>query len=85
MSLDFASQINRLAAALPTPKLDSVQLANVDAGRRFAQEFVEASRAGALPVDGLMFATMLLGLSGKHKDELIRGFLQDVQKALEGR
>lgn len=84
MSPDFASQINRLAAAVPMPKLDSVQLANVDAGRRFAKDFVEASRAGALPVDGLMFALMVLGLSGKHKDELIRGLLQDLQKALEG-
>ena len=82
MSRDFASQINRLAAMVPTPRLKPEQIAAVEAGRVLAEEFTEAARAGSLPVDGLMCAMRLLGASGENGDLLMRGFMQDLQKAL---
>lgn len=82
MPQDFASQINRLAAMVPTPRLKPEQIAAVDAGRLLAEEFIEAARAGSLPPDGLMLALALVGKMGQEHDNLLRGLLQDLQKAL---
>lgn len=82
MSPDFAAQINRLATMVPTRKLSESQLDAIGAGRKFAEEFIAAARAGNLPPDGLMLAVRLLGATGKGYDQILRGFMQDLQKAL---
>jgi len=86
MAKDFASQINRLAAMMPVPLLKPEQHANVEAGRMVAAEFIEAARAGKLPSDGLglVAAICLLNASTTNSELLLRGFLQTLQKALEG-
>ena len=78
----FAEQINRMAGQMPLPKLGQHQLDSIEEGRVFAKEFIEAAHAGDLPADGLMLATTLVGKMGKGYDLILRGFLQELQKAL---
>ncbi|MGX5650194.1 hypothetical protein ACWKW4_08060 [Hydrogenophaga borbori] len=84
MSGVFVDQIRRIAAMLPVQRLSDDELAAIEVVRMLAAEYVEAARTGPLPVDGLMCAVTLAGKSGKHNECVMRGFLQDLQKALAG-
>lgn len=82
MSRSFPQQIHRLAGMTPMPKLSDLQIANVEAGRELAQEFIEAVKAEELPPDGLLLAAHLLGQSGPGSAQITRGFFQALQTAL---
>lgn len=82
MSQDFGSMANRMAAKMPLQRLSQDQLDSVAVGRVFASEFIEAARTGTMPIDGLMCAVTLAGKTGKHYNCVMRGFFQDLQKAL---
>lgn len=74
--------VRALSALTSLPSITSEQRANLDVGRDMAHDFIEAARAGDVKPDEFMCAITMAGQTGEHRDSVLRGFCQEICKAL---